>query len=77
MTEQPERKLRKAVTKETVKSIRKSLLKELKLKEIAEEAEFSISCARSVCAKISAGISDEDIVGSKKGRRGYGSEGCG
>ena len=39
------------------------------LKQIAEECEVSISCARAICTKIQMGISDEDIVAVKKGRK--------
>jgi len=44
------------------------LQKEIKLKEIVEEVEISISCARALCEKISKGMSAEEILNIKKGR---------
>lgn len=60
------RKERSVITKETLKRIRKSLNKESKLKEIAQENDISISCARSLSEKISNGLSDEEILNLKK-----------
>lgn len=56
------------MTKEIIKSVRKALNKEKTTNEIADELEISISCARKVCEKISIGLTDEEISGSKKGR---------
>ncbi|KAF0985624.1 hypothetical protein HZS_3776 [Henneguya salminicola] len=50
------------------KSVRRSLKKVFTLKEIAEEAEISISCARSLSVDIEIGKTDEEIINIKKGR---------
>jgi hypothetical protein len=69
MPEETSRKQRTVLTKETVKNIRRSFQKELTLKNIAVECDVSISCARTTCTKIQMGLSDEDIVSVKKGRK--------
>ena len=68
MFEEKIRKTRTIITKETARRIRKSLEKEMKLKDIAEELEISISSARSISVKIAEDLSDEEIISVKKGR---------
>jgi len=62
------RKSRKTVTKEIIRLVRRLLEREMSLVQIADEVEISISCARSLCEKISCGSSDEEILQPKKGR---------
>ncbi|XP_065670352.1 uncharacterized protein LOC136088977 [Hydra vulgaris] len=68
MENERERKKRTLITKDIVRTIRKSILKEMKLKEIAEEVEISVSATRSISDKISKGLSDDEITSVKKGR---------
>ena len=68
MAEEFVRRNRTTVSKDILKQVRRSLGKEIKLKEIAKEVEISISCARSLSDKIVTGLSDDDILGIKKGR---------
>jgi hypothetical protein len=44
-------------------------MKEFTVKQCAEEAEISYSCAFNIINKILAGKSDEEILNVKKGRR--------
>jgi transposase len=68
MTQELHRKKRKTVTKEIIKSVRKSMCKEFTLKNIAEEAEISYFCAYKLVEKIQNGMNDEEILNTKKGR---------
>lgn len=63
------RKRRTTVTAEILKIIRKSLIKELSIYKIAEEAEISYSCAQNLINYISSGISNEKILSVSKRRK--------
>lgn len=52
-----------------MKSVRKSMDKNLSVKKTAEEAEISVSCAYSLISKLSQGTTDLEILGVKKGRK--------
>lgn len=63
-----DRKKRIVVNMDILKSIRKSLTKEYTVQKCAEEAEISYTCAQGLIRKIGNGASDEQILGTKKGR---------
>ncbi|KAF0990149.1 hypothetical protein HZS_5462 [Henneguya salminicola] len=66
MEESTNRKIRAKITMDVLKSVRHSLKNEFTLKEIAEEAEISISCARSLSVDVEMGKTDEEIINIKK-----------
>ena len=63
-----EMKRRTTITKEILKSIRKSIGKDYSARKAAEEAEISSACAQTLINKIQSGLADEDILDTKKGR---------
>lgn len=68
MEEPTNRKSRSKISLEVLKSVRKSIKKEFTLKNIAEEAEISMTCARNLYVNINSGKTDEEILNVKKGR---------
>jgi transposase len=62
------RKTRKTVTRETIKNVINYISKEFTLRQIAEEEDISLGCAKSLVDKITAGKTVDEILSAKKGR---------
>lgn len=63
------RKRRTTLTKEILKSVRKSVERNYTIAKTAEEADISTTCANSLIIKIHAGVGDSEILDMKKGRK--------
>jgi len=70
MTTNLSRKRRTTINKEIMKTIRKCVSRDYSIRKTAEEAEISTSSAKTLIDKVQLGLTDDVILGVKKGRPG-------